>query len=240
MSPDNVCAAHVITVLHLNSLWPEKSFLYEYYCSSRPRADIHRRNQLAFVCFCLLVSGVALQSLVSTLKGDPHGAVAPADTTVASTAAGPSLSTACPSASETEVLRRAYGKGSPIHKYLDLARADFAESFELLPQDANILDPRLMGPNFMNERVRLRMPAGGGRGQDVLDEVLAMVMQAVGRQAGDMGWDRVGMRRGHRGRLAEGNLSPEAPLAQLLWQTLLPWNVFPTPSNPPPPPPPWL
>ncbi|CAN0344182.1 unnamed protein product, partial [Hapterophycus canaliculatus] len=93
-------------------------------------------------------------------------------------------------------------------KYLDLALSDFDESFALLPQDANILDPRLMGPNFMNERVRLRIPAGAGGpglergrgwrgGHDVLDEVFAMAMQ--------------------------GNLSPESPLAQLFWQTFLPW-----------------
>ena len=148
-----------------------------------------------------------------------------------------------------EVLERAYCKNSPVHKYLDLALADFDEAFALLPQDANILDPRLMGPNFMNERVRLRMPdgagagGGGGRdmgwggGQDVLDEVLAMAMQVIGRQDAAA---RLRRQRGGRGGAAEGNLSPAAPLAQLFWQTLLPWNVFPTPSRPPPPPPRWL
>jgi len=153
----------------------------------------------------------------------------------------------CPSTSEDEVLRRAYGKNSPIHKYLDLALSDFDESFALLPQDANALDPRLMGPNFMNERVRLRMPggvgvgAGGGAGleggQDVLDQVLAMAMQVIGRQ--DATARMRGQGRGGGGS-AEGNLRPEAPLAQLFWQTLMPWNVFPTPSRPPPPPPRWL
>ena len=136
-----------------------------------------------------------------------------------------------------------------MHKYLDLALSDFDEAFALLPQDANILDPRLMGPNFMNERVRLRMPdgggggAGGGRdigwggGQDVLDEVLAMAMQVIGRQDAAA---RLRRQRGGRGGGAGGNLTPESPLAQLFWQTLMPWNVFPTPSRPPPPPPRWL
>lgn len=78
---------------------------------------------------------------------------------------------------------------------------------------------------------------GWGGGQDVLDEVLAMAMQVIGRQDAAARMRRQG---GGRGRAAEGNLNPEAPLAQLFWQSLMPWNVFPTPSRPPPPPPRWL
>eukprot|EP00903_Cladosiphon_okamuranus_P006771 g6603.t1 len=200
-------------------------------------------------------AGIALQGLAPRSAGDGAevGAVAalgsagaaqaPADARLPS----PPGSGFHPSASEVEVLRRAYCKESPIHKYLDLALSDFDEAFALLPQDANILDPRLMGPNFMNERVRWRLPdgagAGGGRGmdwgggQDVLDEVLAMAMQVIGRQDAAA---RLRRQRGGRGGAAEGNLNPESPLAQLFWQTLLPWNVFPTPSRPPPPPPQWL
>lgn len=173
-------------------------------------------------------------------------AAAPAARAEARSSSSPSTSF-CPSASEVEVLRRAYCKESPVHKYVDLALSDFDEAFALLPQDANILDPRLMGPNFMNERVRMRMPdgagAGGGRrmgwggGQDVLDEVLAMAIQVIGRQHAAA---RLRRGQGGRGGGEEGNLSPESPLAQLFWQTLLPWNVFPTPSRPPPPPPRWL
>lgn len=195
----------------------------------------------------LLTSGIALQGLGTSSTGDAvvasEAAAGPTAAAAAAAESGTSsaASAPCPSPSEAEVLQRAYGPGSPILKYLSLALADFDEAFALLPQDANILDPRLMGPNFMNERVRLRMPGGGGRGQDMLDEVVAMAMQAGGRQGAGMrgaqGWD-------HRGRRvaggAQGNLNPESPLAQLLWQTLLPWNVFPTPSRPPPPPPRWL
>ena len=76
-------------------------------------------------------------------------------TAAAAAVAEPTSSSMRPSASEAEVLRRAYGAGSPIHKYLDLEISDFAEAFAQLPQDANILNPRLMGPNFMNERVCL-------------------------------------------------------------------------------------
>ncbi|CAM9753416.1 unnamed protein product [Scytosiphon promiscuus] len=210
-------------------------------------------------------AGIALQGLPTSPMGALAGtgaaaaeAIPPAAEDTAATAAvvagarlssPPAPSTSfCPSASEAEVLRRAYGEESPINKYLDLALSDFDESFALLPQDANILDPRLMGPNFMNERVRLRMPAGagpgheGGRGwrggHDVLDEVLAMAMQVIGRQDEAARVRRRGGRGGRGG--AGGNLSPESPLAQLFWQTFLPWNVFPTPSRPPPPPPRWL
>lgn len=194
-----------------------------------------------------------MQGLAATPAGDlaagEGGAETPpaVDAAAAGAAAEPRSSSPstsfCPSASEAEVLRRAYCKGSPVHKYLDLALSDFDESFALLPQDANILDPRLMGPNFMNERARVRMPAGGGRGmdweggRDVLDEVLAMAMQVIGRQDAVARMRRQG---GRRGGAAEGNLTPESPLAQLFWQTLLPWNIFPTPSRPPPPPPRWL
>lgn len=213
---------------------------------------------------CPTSPGIALQGLPTTPMEAPETgagaepATSPAAGNTAAAAAAvagsrPTSSPApsasfCPSASEGEVLRRAYGKESPINKYLDLALSDFDESFALLPQDANILDPRLMGPNFMNERVRLRMPAGagpgveGGRGwrggHDVLDEVLAMAMQVIGRQDEAARIRRQGG-RGGRGQ-AEGNLSPESPLAQLFWQTFLPWNVFPTPSRPPPPPSRWL
>ncbi|CAM9226574.1 unnamed protein product [Pylaiella littoralis] len=149
-------------------------------------------------------AGIALQGLATTnaspagglaggggggLAGETAAPPAPAARAQAQAATADSSS----AASEAEVFRRAYCSGSPIHKYLNLALSDFDESFALLPQDANVLDPRLMGPNFMNERVRLRVPpgagggaGGGGRGwgggQDVLDEVLAMAMQVIGRQ----------------------------------------------------------
>lgn len=158
---------------------------------------------------------------------------------------------------EMDVLARAYNsRSSPIHKYLDLAVSDFVEEgFALLPQDANILDPRLMGPNFMNERVRFRLPAGpaaGGGGGGLggvglgagLDELLAMALdlghgdrRAVAMRG--MG-DGVGGRRQQQGGPRRGNLDPRAPLLQLFWQSLLPWNVFPTLSRPVPRPPPWL
>lgn len=152
----------------------------------------------------------------------------------------------CLSKAESEVLERAYGPKSPLHKYLDLEVSDFVdEGFARLPQDANILDPRLMGPNFMNERIRFRLPPGVGGGEGGgrrEDEVLAM----AARGFRDARVDVIrAMRRGggHRWggpRRTEGNLNPEAPLMQLLWQSLLPWNVFPTPSRPVPPPPAWL
>lgn len=193
--------------------------------------------------------GIALQGLAVASAGDSPGAgeTGEANGKVAAGAAEAesSRSSVCPCEAETNVLRRAYGKESPINKYLGLPLSDFDEAFALLPQDANILDPRLMGPNFMNERVRLIMPAvpgGGGRegALDVLDEVLAMAL-LIGRQEEGVGRDRGVLRGGRHGRArAEGNLDPEAPLAQLFWQTLLPWNVFPTPSRPTPPPPRWL
>ncbi|CAM9847316.1 unnamed protein product, partial [Laminaria digitata] len=102
-----------------------------------------------------------------TPNGEPGApgstAAAAAAAAAATTPAAVAVAEPCPpgvrpSESEAEIMRRAYGAGSPIHKYLDLEVSDFAESFALLPQDANILNPRLMGPNFMNERVRLRMP----------------------------------------------------------------------------------
>lgn len=227
----------------------------------------HHQSILTFarvlICYCPTPPGIALQGLPTTPMGAlPSTGAGAAEASIpaaenAATAAvaesrsssspGPSTSF-CPSAPEAEVLRRAYGKESPINKYLDLALSDFDESFALLPQDANILDPRLMGPNFMNERVRLRMPAGVGPGleagrgwrggHDVLDEVFAMAMQVIGRQDEAARMRREGGRVGRGGM--EGNLSPESPLAQLFWQTFLPWNVFPTPSRPPPPPPRWL
>ncbi|CAM9671848.1 unnamed protein product [Ectocarpus sp. 6 AP-2014] len=192
-------------------------------------------------------AGIALQGLPST-PATREAAGAGAGAGEATAPAGTIGADFCPSAAEVEVVQRAYGEGSPIQKYLDLALSDFDESFALLPQDANILDPRLMGPNFMNERVRLRVPpgvvpGGGGErgwggGQEVLDEVLAMAMQVIGRQDAAARMRRQGGRRGQGG--AEGNLSPSSPLAQLFWQTLLPWNVFPTPLRPTPPPPRWL
>ncbi|CAN0024818.1 unnamed protein product, partial [Ectocarpus fasciculatus] len=168
-------------------------------------------------------AGIALQGLPST---PATGEVAGAGGGEAAAPAGIISADFCPSAAEAEVVRRAYGKGSPIQKYLDLALSDFDESFALLPQDANILDPRLMGPNFMNERVRLRVPPGAvpggagergwGGGQEVLDEVLAMAMQVIGRQDAAARMRRQG---GGRGRGGEGgNLSPSSPLAQLFWQ----------------------
>jgi hypothetical protein len=53
-----------------------------------------------------------------------------------------------------QVLSRAYSADSPLHKYTSLAVADFSDAYQQLPQDANILDPLLMGPNMMNQRLR--------------------------------------------------------------------------------------
>ncbi|CAN0122610.1 unnamed protein product, partial [Discosporangium mesarthrocarpum] len=59
---------------------------------------------------------------------------------------------------EAETLERAYGPGSPLSKYAEVLLSDFGESFPRLP--ANALDPRLMGGNFMNQRLgRVRLPA---------------------------------------------------------------------------------
>lgn len=192
-----------------------------------------------------VATGIALQGLPSTPATREAAGAGGGEATAPAGIIGADF---CPSAAEADVVQRAYGKGSPIHKYLDLALSDFDEAFALLPQDANILDPQLMGPNFMNERVRLRVPPGvvpggagergWGGGQEVLDEVLAMAMQVIGRQDAAARMRRQGGGGGRGG--AEGNLSPSSPLAQLFWQTLLPWNVFPTPLRPTPPPPRWL
>lgn len=220
--------------------------------------DLHDDDTLEITLANPAASGIALQAFATapSSAGDASGAggIVSAEASAGSSGSSPAQSQPS-TTSEAEVLERAYSKTSPINKYLHLALSDFDESFALLPQDANILDPRLMGPNFMNERVRLRMPGGvggggnggggvGEGGRDLLEEVLAMAMQAVDREAAGRGRGRAvaplgALPRGRR-RNAGGNLNPEAPLAQLFWQTLLPWNVFPTPSRPPPPPPRWL
>lgn len=194
-------------------------------------------------------AGIALQSLIIA-----PGSKAAAGNTGESRQATSTLGTGVafndndvfgPCALEKEVLERAYGKDSPIEKYLDLPSSDFEEAFALLPQEANLLHPRLMGANFMNERVRLRLPevprGWGDRG--AFDELLAGMQvrdagEEMGRRGGDGRWlrDPGGAAR----RVRAANLDPRAPLAQLFWQTLLPWNVFPTPSRPTPPPPDWL
>lgn len=152
--------------------------------------------------------------------------------------------------SEEEMLiREVYQEGSPIGKYSALVLSDFTEeSFVRLPADANILDPRLMGPNFMNGRLRLPLPPAalgrGERGGVAENDMHGLMDIAAGLRLEEA--DRAHWRRRPRSRHLRlvqglrGNLDPEAPLAQLLWQSLLPWNVFPTPSNPPPPPPAWL
>lgn len=106
-----------------------------------------------------------------------------------------------------------------------------------------------MGPNFMNERVRFRLPDGagggngGGRGGAGIDELLAMALAlGHGENRADAlrrgGGEDVRLQR--HGGSQRGNLDPQAPLMQLFWQSFLPWNVFPTPSRPVPPPPRWL
>lgn len=194
-------------------------------------------------------AGIALQSLI-TAPGSKAAAGAAGESrqAVSTVRVGGECSDSdvvYPCAPEKEVLKRAYHKDSPIEKYLDLPSSDFEEAFALLPQEANLLHPRLMGANFMNERVRLRLPEAprGWADRVGFDELLAGMQardagEEMGRGGGGGRWlrDPGGAAR----RVRAANLDPRAPLAQLFWQTLLPWNVFPTPSRPTPPPPDWL
>lgn len=186
-------------------------------------------------------AGIALQGM-ATVSAIMNGGMSEATTSTNVTPPAPAMS-ASVSPDETEALGTAYREGSPLHKYLDLVVTDFSdEGFARLPADANILDPQLMGRNFMNQRMRVQLPPGMGNNnrRDLPEGIDAL--QAFVRELGHLEEEAHVLRRGQaRNRLQagrrthRGNLNPEAPLAQLLWQTLLPWNVFPTPSNPPPP-----
>lgn len=61
-----------------------------------------------------------------------------------------------------QVLQKAYAHPSPLHKYRHFTVGEFSDAYPQLPADANILDPVLMGPNMMNQR--LRFGGNGGHG----------------------------------------------------------------------------
>ncbi|CAM9122097.1 unnamed protein product [Choristocarpus tenellus] len=141
---------------------------------------------------------------------------------------------------EIEILKRAYQPNSPLTKYLDMALSDFSESFPTLPANANALDPRLMGANFMNQRLaRVRLPGmrGGRRNGEEGGALVNMANLMEQLRQNEVAEDVQGRAAG-RGGVGSGNLDPALPLAQLFWQTLLPWNSFSTPRNPVPPLPP--
>ncbi|KAG5191759.1 transcriptional repressor TCF25-domain-containing protein [Tribonema minus] len=122
---------------------------------------------------------------------------------------------------EREVLARAYRlKDSPLLKYLALSPADFSDAaaYQQLPHDVNILNPALAAPQMLPPGRRLR---GAGAALDAqLRQHGAMRAFAAGGAGGGGG--------------GGGTLDPSAPLAELLWRSLLPWNTMETPRNPPP------
>ena len=109
--------------------------------------------------------------------------------------------------------RRRKGRSNPLEKYRHANVVDYGDEFPRLPQGMNPLNPALADP-AVARRGRLRLHRGGFLQQQQQQQQLLQQLQ----DEHDQLW-------GGGGRRQRGTLSPDLPLMELFWRTLLPWNT---------------
>jgi Transcriptional repressor TCF25 len=102
-----------------------------------------------------------------------------------------------------------------LQRYARIDKADFEGRFQLLPAEANPLDPGLLAISLVVDTNRRRfLRRGGDRGgQRNIDP-----LEAVENRA------RAGMQGIVIGGPPVHDIDPDSPILEVLWQSMLPWN----------------